>query len=211
LNKINKNKIRAKNFTPFIKTKLKDLNPDTQELALDLTDFFMDEGKMPLFTQVSSKDFLGTLVNILKTRGAPGTQEKILYLLKKWGIKFEKNKDIIPTFTDLYDQLKRNNTVFPTITNPPYRKYVYSSNEENYNNSGQKVSSGNSDKKPEKNLHKKSSSNIPEDLNAKKEKTSNYDYKNYIDLNSNKFNKKYKKFVDELVVWMDNITLANVK
>jgi hypothetical protein len=187
----------------------------------------MDEGKMPLFNQVSSKDFLGTLINILKTRGSPLTQEKILYLLKKWGIKFEKNKDILPSFTDLYEQLKKNNTVFPNIINPPYRKYVnlnLSNNEEiennfnNKNNNNQKIglnlnnNNNNSEKKPEKNLQKKSSSkNYDEDLNAKKEKTSNYDYKNYIDLNINKFNKKYKKYVEELVIWMDNITLANVK
>jgi len=180
---------------------------------------------MPLFNQVSSKDFLGTLINILKTRGSPLTQEKILYLLKKWGIKFEKNKDILPSFTDLYEQLKKNNTVFPNIINPPYRKYINlnsnsnsnSNKEEVYNNYENNLSNNNNpqgEKKPEKNLQKKSSSfsgNYEEDLNAKKQKTSNYDYKNYIDLNSNKFNKKYKKYVDELNIWMDNITLANVK
>jgi hypothetical protein len=171
----------------------------------------MDEGKMPLFNQVSSKDFLGTLVNVLKTRGSPITQEKILYLLKKWGIKFEKNKDIIPTFTDLYDQLKKNNTVFPNITSPPYRKYVYSEeeNKQNVSNSNKK-----SEKIPQNKTSLKNNSesnHITEDLNAKKEKTSNYDYKNYISLSPSKFTKKYKVFVEELVIWMDNITLANVK
>lgn len=167
----------------------------------------MDEGKMPLFNQVSSKDFLATLVNILKTRGAPITQERILYLLKKWGMKFEKNKDIIPTFTDLYDQLKRSNTVFPNITSPPYKKYVYSDIEYKKSNSNYE------EKKPEKILNKSSfnqKDNIAEDLNAKKQKTSNYDYKNYISLSASKFPKKYKLFVEELIVWMENITLANV-
>lgn len=201
----------------------------------------MDEGKMPLFNQVSSKDFLGTLVNILKTRGSPITQEKILYLLKKWGIKFEKNKDILPSFTDLYEQLKKNNAVFPNMTNPPYKKYLIVNSDNN--NISNNISSNKSDfninninsnnkeveKKRESNLQKKNTGtgnstgipisekkvdsslrNIEEDLNAKKQKTSNYDYKNYIDLNSNKFNKKYKKYVDELNIWMDNITLANV-
>lgn len=170
----------------------------------------MDEGKMPLFTQVSSKDFLGTLVNILKNRGAPFTQERILYLLKKWGLKFEKNKDIIPTFTDLFDQLKKNNTVFPSITVPPYRKYVYSEDENNkkISNNSSNVNS-NSQKIQQKNSSN-INNNIAEDLNEQKKKTSNYDYKNYINLSPGKFAKKYKVFVEELVIWMENITLANV-
>ena len=171
-----------------------------------MLDYFMDEGKMPLFNQVSSKEFLGTLVNILKNRGAALTQEKILYLLKKWGVKFEKNKDIIPTFTDLYEQLKKNNTVFPNITSPSYYKFVYSKDEFN-----KAKEINNSDKLIHLKVSNYPNEMPPEDLNEIKEKTSNYDYKNYIDLSANKFTKKYKKFVEELVVWMDNITLANVK
>jgi hypothetical protein len=227
---------RAKNFHTFIKTKLKDINHEVQDMALDLTDYFMDEGKMPLFNQISSKDFLGTLVNILKTRGTPTTQEKILYLLKKWGLKFEKNKDIIPTFSDLYEQLKNNNAVFPNITTPPYKKYVTDSsiteNKTNYvgKNSDfdkNKIESNIRKKSVEKsqnqvikrsskekisNIRNNSSYKIDENKQrmSKPKISSNYDYKNFINLSPSQFTKKYKVFVEELIIWMENITLANV-
>ena len=47
-----------------MKNKLRDINQETQLLALDFLDYSMDDGKMPLWTQVSSKDFLSSLVNL---------------------------------------------------------------------------------------------------------------------------------------------------
>jgi len=180
-------------------------------MALDLVDFFMDEGKMPLFTQVSSKDFLMTLVNILKNRGASVIQEKILYLLKKWGMKFEKQKDIIPNFTDIYEQLKKNKTVFPDTTTPGYYKYILGKeeieqNSNNFVNSNNKKYSGKSYIKEQED-NKGYSNNLKSNND---EKTIDYSYKNYVDVKPEKFPNKYKSFVTELNVWMDNITLANV-
>lgn len=203
-------------------------------MALDLTDFFMDEGKMPLFNQVSSKDFLMTLVNILKNRGASVIQEKILYLLKKWGIKFEKHKDIIPTFSDIYEQLKKSSTVFPSISTPPYYKFLYTKEELELRNNNSVNASNNSAKgnsfgnakgsvasgSKSNNSNEKSGypvfenrnvKDFDENFESKDEKTVDYSYKNYIDLSPDKFANKYKKFVVELIVWMDNITLGNVK
>ena len=175
-------------------------------MALDILDFLMDEGKMPLFTQVSSKDFLSTLVSILKTRGSSIVQEKILYLLKKWGVKFEKQKDIIPLFSEIYVQLQKSNTVFPNFSKPEYSKYFYGEEESNIksfkNNS---INEGNNNNNRISNNDNKFS-----DDSLENGKTSNYSYKNYIDINPDKFPNKYKKFVVELNIWMDNITLANV-
>lgn len=225
---LNFQSIRSKHFVAFIKNKLKELNVDVQSMALDLTDFFMDEGKMPLYNQVSSKDFLMTLVNILKNRGASLIQEKILYLLKKWGIKFEKHKDIIPTFSDIYEQLKKSNTVFPNINTPPYYRFLYSkeelemkinnnnsvSNQKGLGNSGNANfnKSKNSEKSNYPVFDKKDIRDFDEDnpKESKDEKTVDYSYKNYINLSTDKFPSKYKKFVAEIIVWMDNITLANV-
>jgi hypothetical protein len=202
-------------------------------MALDLTDFLMDEGKMPLFNQVSSKDFLMTLVNILKNRGASVMQEKTLYLLRKWGIKFEKHKDIIPTFNDIYQQLKKSNTVFPSISTPPYYKFLYTKEElemKNNNNTLKNSSNakglGNSGAGNFKNSTGESKSNEKssypvfekkdvrefdgEIAESKDNKTVDYSYKNYINIKPEKFANGYKKFVAELIVWMDNITLANV-
>ncbi len=39
--------------------------------CLDVLDFVMAEGKMPFHTQVGSKDFLNTLLTLLKTRDSP--------------------------------------------------------------------------------------------------------------------------------------------
>lgn len=75
---------------------------------------------MPLHTAVSSKDFLNTLLNLIKTRDSPEvllsikkTTHKILYLIKKWGLRFESQKDIIPNFFESYMNLKNSGVTFP--------------------------------------------------------------------------------------------------
>ena len=61
----------SKNFANYIKTKIRSLDSEIQIVCLDLLDYSMDEGKIPLHTAVSSKEFLTTLVNLLKTRDSP--------------------------------------------------------------------------------------------------------------------------------------------
>lgn len=39
--------------------------------------------------------------------------QKILYLIKKWGMRFESQKDIIPNFYETYNALKNSGVVFP--------------------------------------------------------------------------------------------------
>jgi hypothetical protein len=97
----------AKNFCFYMKNKLRDMNVNVQLLALDILDYQMDEGKLPLRTQVSSKDFLSSLVNILKMRNDVEVQVKILYLFEKWGKRYEKDKNIIPNFSEVYNNLKK--------------------------------------------------------------------------------------------------------
>ena len=118
-----------------MKRKLRDINQETQLLALDFLDYSVDDGKMPLWTKVSSKDFLVSLVSLLKTRDSPQVNEKILYLVKKWGTKFEKYYSIIPNFTDVYKQLLNNGLEFPEGNLSTYSKYVMSQEEvQEYNN-----------------------------------------------------------------------------
>ena len=73
---INEVYYRSKNFALNIKNKLKSLNLDTQLVCLDLLDYTMVECKMPLHTAISSKDFLSTLINLLKTRDS----QEVFYL-----------------------------------------------------------------------------------------------------------------------------------
>lgn len=57
-----------------------------------------------------------TLVAMLNTPNMPKEiQQKILYLIQKWGIRFEKYRDILPLFTDVYNALKKNNVQFPPM------------------------------------------------------------------------------------------------
>ena len=87
----------TKKYVSYMKNKIRDLNKDVQLLALDFLDYSIDDGKMPLWTQVGSKDFLQSLVNIYKTRNDEEVQEKILYLIKKWANKY---------FDALYDEVQ---------------------------------------------------------------------------------------------------------
>jgi len=96
-----------------MKQKVKDIDREVELLALDILDYTVAEGKMPLHTAISSKEFLQNFVSVLKVRDAPEVQIKILYLIKKWGVMFEKQKDIIPNFTDTYITLINAKVTFP--------------------------------------------------------------------------------------------------
>ena len=82
----------VKKYCAYMKNKIRDLNKNIQLLALDFLDYSIDDGKIPLWTQVGSKEFLTSLVNIYKTRNDQEVQIKILYLIKKWANKFQKYK-----------------------------------------------------------------------------------------------------------------------
>jgi hypothetical protein len=107
------NKHSAKAFCQEIKTKVNLSDKESKLIAMDMIDYLVDEGKMIVHTQIASKDFLTFIIGLLKIKDFPELQIKILYLIKKWGLKFESQKDILPNFYETYNSLKNNNVVFP--------------------------------------------------------------------------------------------------
>jgi hypothetical protein len=167
-----------------------DLNQEVQLLALDVLDFLMDQGKIPVWTQIAAKNFLVQLINIVKTRDAPEVQAMILYLIKKWGLKFESYKEILPNFSEFYKALKNSNVTFPDEIQGGYQKYI-----------GQEMPSENYENI--QNIEK--IENIENDNFEQTHQVQNESY----DLNPNNYDKKYHKVLDKLSVWVENIILAN--
>ncbi len=188
---------RAKYFVGFIKIKLIELNQDVQLLALDVLDFIMVEGKIPIWTQVAAKAFLTSLINILKTRDAPEVQAKILYLIKKWGVKFESYKEILPNFSEIYNGLRTSGVVFPDSIDSDYHKYLGEEKEEI-----QDISNPNS---------KYVQNNYNDDFGVVNHNIHDYESNtnSKLDINPNNYDKKYHKLLTKVKVWVENINLAN--
>ena len=178
----------TKKYVSYIKNKIRDLNRDTQLLALDFLDYTIDDGKMPLWTQVGSKDFLQSLVNIYKTRDDEEVQTKILYLIKKWANKFQKYNTIIPNFSNTYNNLKENDVDFPNDIDSTYEKYLQ----------GPGVQSG----------FGSGSQKINDEKNESKNKSYVKDIN--VDLRTSSYEKKYKRLVNKLDDWVQLIQDANV-
>ena len=187
-------------FCPYIKNKINSYNKETSILALTLLDFCVDDGRMPLWSALNTKNFLGSMVNSLKTREETDIQNMILYLIQKWGKKFSGN-DELPNFTIVYNKLKNNNISFPTETNHPYTKYV--------------------------NLKKTSSNNQPsfpnkfnDNYQARKNRNSNQiivetDPEDYlkdinVNLNTTSYDRIYKRLVNKLYDWTHAIHEMNI-
>ena len=175
-----------KKYVSYMKNKIRDLNKNIQILALDFLDYSIDDGKIPLWTQVGSKEFLSSLVNIYKTRNDEEVQIKILYLIKKWANKFQKYNTIIPNFNLTYENLKNNEVEFPENMESTYEKYLQGGNNENNLSS-----------------------------NKLKNKTINSENKNYLkkinlDLRTSSYERKYKRLVNKLDDWTQQIQDANV-
>lgn len=92
------------------------MNTEQQLLALDIIDYFMDKGTVSLHSQIGSKEFIGKLISLLKSRDFPQVQVKILRLLKKWGENFKDSSDILPNFSITYKNLINSGIEFPSET-----------------------------------------------------------------------------------------------
>ena len=184
----------VKKYCSYMKNKIRDLNKNTQLLALDFLDYSIDDGKIPLWTQVGSKEFLSSLVNIYKTRNDEEVQNKILYLIQKWANKFKKYNTIIPNFNTTYDNLKENEVEFPDNMESTYEKYL------------QGGSSGNN------NSNSFNNNNINNKFSNKEINSENKNYvkKINLDLRPSSYERKYKRLVNKLDDWTQQIQDANV-
>ena len=119
-------------FFDKLKENLKNYDTKKQILILDILDYLIDKGDITIWSSISSKKFYLPLINLLKIKDIPDVQIKLLYLLKKWGIKFEPQKNIIPNFNDIYTRLKTNGVEFQDYNEPDYNKYFIKNNESFY-------------------------------------------------------------------------------
>lgn len=152
---------------------------------------------------------------MLKTRDNPEVQLKILYLIKKWGIRFESFREILPNFFEYYKSLKSTGSIiFPDNYNAEYLKYI-GVEEESYKfnkNSGEIFNNKYEEdfKGENKNYMQKKSSG---DLNSEEEserKSSTPNSKRYnLDLNPDNYDRKYLKLIGRLSIWFENVLLAN--
>ena len=187
-------------FCPYIKNKINSYNKETSILALTLLDFCVDDGKMPLWSALNTKNFLGSMVNSLKTREETDIQNMILYLIQKWGNKFSGN-DELSNFSIVYNKLRNNNISFPTETNYSYTKYV-------------KLN------KPLLTNQYSFSNKSKDNYNTRKNKSINQiqvetDPDNYlkdinVNLNTSSYDKIYRRLVNKLYDWTHAIHEVNV-
>ena len=181
-------------FSSYIKHKINSYNKDNSLLALDLIDFCVDYGKMYLWSNLNSKDFLSSFITNLKTREDCEIQTKILFLIEKWGKKFSKYPNL-PNFQNIYILLKSNNVEFPNNIKSEYSKYAKYLNLDEI------------DYEEKSNINYNAYNN-----NVCKKET---DPENYLrdinlDLNTSSYEKKYKRLVNKLYDWTHDIHEINV-
>ena len=188
-------------FCPYIKNKINSYDKDTSILALTLLDFCVDDGKMPLWSALNTKNFFGSIINNLKTREETEVQNMILYLIQKWGKKFSKYKEL-SNFTDVYNLMKKNNISFPTQTNHNYSKYVklpknYKLNKEtSLSNNFNDISNKKTDNNSNQIIVETDPEDYLKDIN--------------VNLNTSNYDKIYKRLVNKLYDWTHSIHETNV-
>lgn len=109
-------------FCNDIKNKL-NYSDDQALFSLDIIDFCIDNGNIELAKEISSKNFLSGFITKLKNGGNGELISKILYLIKKWGLKFADDQ-ILANFSILYQSLLQNKVIFPERYDNNYRKYT---------------------------------------------------------------------------------------
>ena len=183
-------------------------------IILDILDFLIDSSNETFILQIHSKDFLRSLLTLLKVaKEAKNIQIKILYLIKKWGTIFEKEKNKFPNFYEVYKDLKEKGCEFPNdekiIDN--YRNYIGDMKiEKKYslisnNNNSELINS------------KISINELIESTQRTKEKSISNRSKlkgNYgeilLDLNPKHYPKKFTVLVGELLNLLEYVNLDNI-
>mmetsp|Transcript_35384 Transcript_35384/g.34421 ORF Transcript_35384/g.34421 Transcript_35384/m.34421 type:complete len:174 (+) Transcript_35384:3-524(+) len=88
-------------------------------LTLELLDMAMVKCGNPLHVQVCTKEFMNILVSFLNMKSLPQPIiKRILSLIQTWGLRFEKDRDILPLFSDVYSALKNKGIPFPEVQKP---------------------------------------------------------------------------------------------
>ena len=98
----------------YLKQKL--ITKEKVDLILDIIDFLLNFGSQEIIEQIASKDFLNTILSLLKNKSKSGVniQKKIIFLTQKWHQKFEKEENQgLKGFSDNYNLLKKGGIIFP--------------------------------------------------------------------------------------------------
>lgn len=104
-------------LTSEIENILKSSNTGSFILLLNLIDYLIDEGILAFRIQISSKEFISVLLHLLKFQEHSDIQNKVLSLIKKWGLKYETYKEQVPNFYLTYAALTKQGICFPkTLT-----------------------------------------------------------------------------------------------
>ena len=185
-------------FCPYVKNKINSFDKQTSILGLNIIDYCVDYGKMPLWKAINDKVFLNSFINNLKTREDQEIQNRILYLIQKWGKKFYDSE--LTNFRGVYTTLKNNNIEFPDSIENDYHKYVKINNKTNFNNNNNNYN------------QKNNFNNYSNNTNQEKVETDPEDYIKDINVNLNttSYEKKYKRLVNKLYDWTHAIHEANV-
>ena len=118
----------------FLKQKLN--NKENVDLTLDIIDFFLNYGSQEIIDELAQKDFLNTILFLLKNKSKSGVniQKKIIFLTQKWHQKFEKDENPkIKGFSDNYNILKKGGIIFPPQSYQIQTYNNYISEEESQN------------------------------------------------------------------------------
>ena len=169
-------------------------------IFLDIIDFLVDYSKFYFIALISNKEILNILLELLKnTKDVKNINDKILYLIEKWGIKFANKKEIMPNFNETYVNLKVKGIIFPNDENI----------KNNYKNYIGNIQIEIQDSQRSELILSKQNSKLIESSNRNENiKKGNYGEIN-IDLNPKNYPKKFEILLGELEILLEYVNLDN--
>ena len=191
------------------------------DLTLDIIDFIMDNcTNNKIIDLISQKNFIDSIIFLLKAYINSSTKAKILFLIKKWAKKFETT---FPIYNEKYNKLYNEGFKFPAEVVITYKKYVKNDikNDENFfdiNNNNDKFSLDNIEF-PEDEFSNQFSnlrtSEIPDyfkNLQISRKSTMEQKYeKNQNNNTKNNTNKNHKNNANNKIITNNNKTANNQK
>ena len=178
-----------------MKNKITTLNTESILLSMDIFDYCIDTGNSLLRKVVTSENSLKFFSHFLQSNIDKKLKDKVLYLIKKWTIKYGKE---IPNLSSFYVSLKKQGFSYPEVYEDTYLKYLQRKTPPVTNKNLENTSKGN------------------ENLNSsKKIKYTPIDPKNYLnvinlDLNTTSYEKIYSRLVNKLYDFTHAIQESNI-
>lgn len=97
----------------LVKKRMCNKNPRIQVLCLELTEYLTCVSTLSFHQEIHAQDFLHVINIYLNNASTNEVRDKVIILIQFWALYFEKDNDLLPNFSQIYQKACSQGIRFP--------------------------------------------------------------------------------------------------